>query len=298
MHNIDDWNDEDKLIDYLSNQLLKERLCLVLGAGVSLNFGLPLWENLINNMYEIFNEKPNIGYSNEQNAEYFHTKHCKNDYKEYKKYIQKSLYKDYDLNFNNLNTNSTLNAITALIMASKRGSSSKILTFNLDNIIEIYLSYYGFVTNSIVEPIHWRCGADVDIYHLHGYIPAPPSENFSKNLMLDKHSYSKESKESEIWKQHALCIMQTHTCLFIGLSGNDNNLDKYLTNIESSHIINETGISYWGVSFINKDEDQLILQWKKRKIFPHILEKDFKNLPSFLFKICQKAGEKRMEINK
>src|SRR4051812_18197927 len=44
------WADEDKLVQYLGAQLVAGRLALLLGAGVSLSFGLPNWTELISRM--------------------------------------------------------------------------------------------------------------------------------------------------------------------------------------------------------------------------------------------------------
>lgn len=72
MTNRDDFNNEDQVRSYLANQLVLGRLSVVLGAGISYHFGLPLWNKLVQRLYEgTPNSMPTGDHSNEDLVSYF-----------------------------------------------------------------------------------------------------------------------------------------------------------------------------------------------------------------------------------
>ncbi|GHT06354.1 hypothetical protein FACS189423_11260 [Bacteroidia bacterium] len=289
MHSADNWKIEVELVKYLANQLNKGRLCIVLGAGISSSFGLPNWEKLIKNLYDA---KGLTRTSSDLMV-------AAEDYKRqnpvtYVSDVQAALYKDSVIDFKELSSHHALAAIGALVMASKRGSSSKVITFNFDNVLELYLNYFGFVSSSQYEEKHWATNADVEIYHPHGFLSH--DGKIMSYPILDQKSYSQNiGNRTKLWNVHSISNMLTHTCLFIGLSGNDLNLDSMIQTIidKDNHKSIQDGYPYWGVSFINDDNKKT--QWTDRKIFPFKVNSDFSNLPDFLFSIAQQAAQQRMD---
>jgi hypothetical protein len=172
-------------------------------------------------------------------------------------------------------------------MASRRGNASEIVTFNYDNLLEIYLAYHGFVAYSVPEEIHWFGDADVNIYHPHGFLPYGGALEPSSTLVLDRESYDKILGKDLSWRQLLLTVMRTHTCLFIGLSGDDIALTQLLTDVKDVHAITASSELFWGVCFTTNPD--LKTRWENRNVFCLIL-KSYDGLPDILFSICQEAA--------
>ena len=237
MTNIDNFNDDSLLKDYLSYQLLKGRLAIILGAGISYYFGLPSWDDLVRRLYDYSGKTMPVGsYTNEELAEYFRTTFFSNDKTGFLNAVHQALYAEANIDFSSLRGHSTLAAIASLTMASLRGSASNIITLNFDNILEIYLRYHGFVVNSIYNDRHWYGRKDVTVYHPHGFIPFDAHDEKSDDIVFDQKSYSLfASDKGKLWRQLVQNIMFRHTCLFIGLSGKDMNLDRFLIETLDKH---------------------------------------------------------------
>lgn len=288
MTSVDDYADTPTLTKHLAEQLTKQRLALILGAGISKPFGLPDWNGLIWNLYDAQSEPlPSSGEPTQQ-VEDFRLKFFKNNHKGFIDSVSEAVYKGVDVGFKELRENLTLASIASLVMASKRGSTSQIVTFNYDNLLEIYLAYHGFVAHSVSEEIHWFRDADVNIYHPHGFLPygGGKAEPSSK-LILDRESYDEILGKDLPWRQLLLTLMRTHTCLFIGLSGEDVALSQLLTDVKKIHAIVGTPELFWGVSFTTSPD--LKPRWESRNVFCKVL-KGYDELPDLLFKICQTAA--------
>jgi hypothetical protein len=294
MNNMDQWENEVLLYSHLANHLNNCRIVLVLGAGVSEEFGLPNWQKLISDLYKLKGHTENDKLSPEQKILYFKEKLCSNAI-DYMSSIQKALYEGYNFDFKNLKNFSTLSALSALIMASKRGNASNVVTFNFDNILELYLSYYGFISNSRILTKHWSANADVNIYHPHGYIPALPSDEFSDKIVFDHKSYMEViGDDSNPWRQHVLSLFRTNFCIFIGLSGKDSNFESFLYKAKESHVAIEEGQLFWGMNFILESEDTEVKElWKDKGIFVKEIKSYSDGIPDCLYKICQVAAQNR-----
>jgi hypothetical protein len=291
----DDFTDRQQLADYLAGQLTRGRLTLVLGAGISKPFGLPDWEELLNGLFFTHGATPPTD-TPERQAEYFRLNFYKTDPKGFIEAIRRVLYARVKTDFATLRANGTLAAIGSLLMASQRGSVSELITFNFDNLLETFLGYHGFVTSSIFHRFHWAEAADVTVYHPHGLIPFDPKQLGSNQdeLVFDQSSYSAVvGKDNNPWRQTMLTVLRRRTCLFIGLSGADNNLDSMLKECREQHASRDENTAYWGVTFSidNHPVDSSI--WEDRGVFYNRIADYDHDLPDFLFAICQKAASRR-----
>lgn len=291
----DDFEDDSSLCSYLARQLVRGRLAIVLGAGISVPFGLPGWQRLIERMFE---EKgtsvPTGNYSLESLAEHFRRQYYPSDAPGFIGAIHRSLYRGVSSDFSLLRANATLASVGALVMGSRRGSASEVITFNFDNLLEVYLRYYGFVTTSAFCERHWAGYADVTVYHPHGMIPVESDAQRSSDVVFDQHSYSAVvGKEGNLWRQLALTIMRRRTCLFIGLSGRDINLDSMLASTKDEHASGAENTAYWGVTFTTDTDAVTAGQWEARGVFTKVVGDYDRALPEFLFRICQDAASIR-----
>jgi hypothetical protein len=289
-----DWDDEHTLIKYLAKQLNSGKLTLILGAGISTAFNLPDWPSLLTKLYNQQGAIPPAGYDLTKQAEDFRTVYYKNDTPGFLQAVHKALYNGVSIDFDKLRRNATLGSIGALVMASYRGSASEVITFNWDNLLELYLQYHGFVTMPVTNEKHWSGSADVTILHPHGFLPYDLNDGTSDDIVFDMMSYAGFiGKEERPWRQRLLSLMRSRICLFIGLSGNDHNLNSLLTTCKPQHAsINENTL-YWGVTFTTSNESIDINFWENRGVYCKTISSYVTDLPGFLFKICQQAARLR-----
>jgi hypothetical protein len=287
----DDFEDWDTLSDYLGDQLNGNRIALILGAGISKPLGLPKWDELMTRLYSAKGGIPPANDPKRQ-AEYFRTKFFKGDPQGFKLAVSKALYEDVDDSYETLRRCDTLAAIASLAMSSKRGSASQVITFNWDDLLETYLEYHGFVTSSILHDIHWATVSDTTIFHPHGFLPKNSKRKSTDNIVFDQWSYTSiMGNDGRIWRESLTAIMRTRTCLFIGLSGNDDNLDLLLHDCMNFHASNTESTANWGVVFTSTTDETELEFWKMRHVHP-VVVKDFdRDLPQKLFCIPQSAAK-------
>jgi NAD-dependent SIR2 family protein deacetylase len=284
------FENREALISFLSELLARGQIALFLGAGISEAMSLPDWDGLLESCFETKELQRPTQFNFKRQAEILRTKFYKDDNLGFEKFIKEELYKNVDPSFTNLNKLKALVAISSLVMASRRGFISEVVTFNWDNLLELFLSYHGFVVNSIIEPRHWSKQADVTIIHPHGYLPYNSSK-FSENIIFDQKSYSKiQGDPTNLFNQKILTIMRSNFSIFIGLSGEDDNLDSLVETCSNEHIAKREQIPFWGITFNTNSEDLSIPIWKDRGIFPQIISDYEEDMPSFLFQICQQSA--------
>ncbi len=290
-----DFADRDQLTDYLAHQLVHGRMALVLGAGISKPFGLPEWDELILQLFATQGETPPTDTAKRQ-AQFFRLKFFKGNVAGFLDELHKVLYANANPDFASLRVKSTLAAIGSLVMASRRGNASDVITFNFDDLLEIYLQYHGFVTASVFRPFHWSQSADVTVYHPHGLLPVDPTQERSDDVVFDQTSFSAiVGKDSDPWRQTALTILRRKTCLFLGLSGRDDNLDSMMNECKEQHASRDENTAYWGITFSTQDNQVARTIWQDRGVFYQQIADYDHDLPGFLFSICQKAAKIRSD---
>jgi hypothetical protein len=86
-------------------------------------------------------------------------------------------------------------------------------------------------------------------------------------------------------------VLQSHVCLFIGLSGDDPRLDSLMVETyKDKHAYNRSETGYWGIAFSMSSEARITRQWADRGIYLQHLVDYRSDLPKFLFEICQQAA--------
>lgn len=292
MKTQDEWDDERKLIGYLSAQLQSGRLGMALGAGVSKPFGLPDWHELVARMFKLKGEPQPTNGSAMQLAEFLRTKACGGDAAKFKELVDQSLYENADTSFDALRKNDTIASIGALLMASRRGSASEVVTINFDNLLELYLSYFGFVVNAVAKDIHWNHASDVTIYHPHGFLPYRDPSGRSSDIVLDQASFGKVIGKDSVWRQVCMNMFRRRSCLFIGMSGEDQNIESMLQEVGETHAVTTDGTKYWGVTFSTANNEMLRSHWQSRGVYYKLISDYDTDLPRLLFLICQGAAER------
>ncbi|WP_446809706.1 SIR2 family protein [Methylomonas sp. 2BW1-5-20] len=286
------YEDGDILNDYLAGQLQKGSLAIVLGAGASFGFGLPSWVELIDQMFTEVGKTRNSSWSLEQAAEELCIGVYSNDRMKFAEAVRRALYKGASLTFDDLRKNDLLAAVGALTMASSRGNAAKVVSFNFDDIIKVYLSYFGYDVCIGVNLPAWSRRADVHVLHPHGLLPSTLAENIPRNIIFTQADYDDiTGNSSDYWHSAILDVFRSHTCLFIGLSGHDKNLTSLLKKANDTHAKQQTGELFWGVRF-SLAADPLSNSWESRGVFQYQVS-GFDQIPKILFSICQRAAQRQ-----
>lgn len=289
------WNDRDFLVWYLSRNLKTGRIALFLGAGVSVDFGLPGWNELVDRMSARVGEAklgPNDAPMNRCGA--IKKRHFSKDEAGFNTLVKDSLYESADLSFSAIRQSSLLSALGALTMSSKRGSASKVVSFNYDNVLETYLSYHGFSIEAVCSPSHWAVNKDVVVYHPHGFLPLGGALKDSKKIVIGEEDYHQilSSSDQNAWRHQLLSIMSTHTCVYVGLSGDDFHLKNLAYAASQLHPVARERIAYNSVLLHRKGKISRDLDTTLRSygVCPHLFD-DYADIPDFLLSVCQKASE-------
>jgi hypothetical protein len=291
MADIDQWDDEPTVFQYLGEQLAWDRLAIVLGAGVSSTFGLPGWKDLLRRLFATKSARLGARTDLKREAEHFRNKYYKGDTAAFLSAVQRALYKRVDVRYEVMRRSDTLAAIASLAMGSRRGSASQIITFNWDDMLEIYLEYHGFVTASVTSDRHWAPSADVAVFHPHGFLPFAPKRTPSKDIVFDQWSYTSiMGPKGRLWRETLSSVMRRRTCIFIGLSGNDDNLDLLLQDCMKTHASRLEQSAYWGITFSASASAREVEFWKRRRVHTIVVNDYKKDLPRHLFQIVQSAA--------
>ncbi len=273
----------------LAQQLYAGRLTLVLGAGVSVGFGLPNWPELISRMAAKTGVPHRPGLSPEEFAESLLTGYCRKDDIAFAELVRRVLYENYDSSLQALRRNDLLASVGALTMAASRGSVTRVVSFNFDNLLEEYLDYFGYDVTVVAEQPCWASRADVQVLHPHGILPCDKRVAITRGIVFAKMHYDRVvGKYDSAWRAQLMSIMCSTTCIFIGLSGADDNLTSMLMDTNANHVSKQRGDKYWGIRFTQLDDPRAHI-WEERGVFQQIVDR-YDRIPEWLFDVCQIAA--------
>lgn len=298
------YTDEALAIDYLARCLFEGTLALVIGAGASKYMGLPSWPELVGRCIAYANVPSEDKISDEIDGtelmKLMDPVENKLSPEEYITAVHKSLYEDVKYE-NDIIKKDLLISFGALIMGSKRGSVSQIITFNFDDVLEWYLKLHGYYSQVIYKLPMLTKASDVTIYHINGYLPRD-LRNHSDFIILSKlKSDERMGARHDAWKSLLEELLLSKVVMFIGLSGKDPIFDPILASV-ARQISNGRPTGFWVFGLDpdrqskdvgekakeetrKKEKDHLML----RNVVPlYLANKD--EIPKFILKICQKAS--------
>ena len=181
--------------------------------------------------------------------------------------------------------------------SSVRGGASSVITFNFDTLLEEYLATLGLVAASVDSFSDWSGGFDLEILHPHGLLPYDRSRNVSsRGIIFTSYDYNEVlGDQGDRWNQRMLDVFSSYTCVFVGLSGEDDRLIQLMQQAQKLHPATlRQGHSYWGVSTMKESEalpDSLDL-WQSRGVLVRTFP-DFMGIPDWLLTICRLAADLR-----
>lgn len=289
MRDAGTWERDEAVISFLANQLRQGRLSLVLGAGINAGLKLPDWDTVTTRLLAEAGKHRSAGLSNEQEADSFLYDVCQGDDVEFAKRVGIELYRGMSLDMDSLRRSDLLSALGALTIPSSRGSVSRVITFNFDDLLERYLRYYGCTIDSIATVPAWSNRFDVRILHPHGLLPSDgTSDNIRPIVMAQSHFDRIVGQAKSLWRNAMLQIFQESTCIFVGVSGRDANLSSLLEEVKLSHASIAEGHAYWGIR-LAKSDDTTNAIWRGKRVAVWELD-NWDQLPTRLFQICQTAS--------
>lgn len=233
-------------IHQLQEQYQNENVTLFLGAGVSISAGLPLWSELIHQMFismvyrrlggeeDLTNaEKAAISRLAEKNQESTPLTQVRYissalDADEFHSIMRKSLYgKEI-----NIETDELLNAIAVLSKPVRNHKGLKsIVTYNFDDLLERKLSEKEIGYHIISHEKDIPTPDVLNIYHVHGYLPKEKeyAPTLGTTLVFSEEDYHELYRDVYSWSNLTqLNAFRETTCLFVGCSLEDPNLRRLL----------------------------------------------------------------------
>ena len=274
--------------EFLAVQLSRGSLTLVLGAGVSMGFGLPGWDALLESLsteLEVDNPRklPNEAFAEEL------WRAANRDDLAFASKIRKCLYQSYEGSVEELCSSHLLMSIGALARPAKRGSVEHIISFNFDDLLELYLEYYGIAVQAVSKVPAWGSNVyDVTVLHPHGILPLSSTRSITPVVFTTRDYDRIVGKDADQWRMLLTMTMRSNTCLFLGLSGADTNLLSILSDVKPSHVGTVRGDAYWGVRVSVDPDDPYRGHWQERGVVQMTIA-TYKELPALLSEIARRA---------
>lgn len=255
VHNFTKTDRED-IIQEVKQNFRKEKLVLVLGAGVSMSFGLPSWDLLLQKLMvttlekeksassilsklfsKIFNPSPLI-------AGRYLQKYFESNKLSFEEEVRKILYNEIVRN----NKSDLMDEIVRFCIApGKSPNLNSIITYNFDDIVE-----QSIQKSSLDLPFKSIFGKGIDvetgelpIYHVHGFLPEKVDLSESNQITFGENIYHKQYTDIYSWNNIVqINKFRDNNCLFIGTSLTDPNTRRLLdisnqqrTETKGSHYI-------------------------------------------------------------
>lgn len=236
----DEDTSNEEIIKKLSKSYKSGKLALVLGAGVSLNYGLPSWSILLqelmvttiekdqrasNALSKLFTElfAPNPVIVGRYLQKYYDEKKIP-----FEDAVRKVLYSGINKN----KTSPIMDEIVKFcVAAGKSPNLDSIISYNFDDLLEQHLLKTKveipfrpiFGTGMNPEP------EELPIYHVHGYLPEEGDLSSDNLITFGENVYHKQYNDIYSWNNIVqINKFRDNTCLFIGSSLTDPNIRRLL----------------------------------------------------------------------
>ncbi len=221
-----------------------ENLVLVFGAGVSIDANIPKWDDLVKQLLVrminvVLREKNEelsdsnvqklieLAYGNMEGSQLAQMRYIKSALSEtqYFDLLHDVLYEDTE------SVTDLLESIARICMPRRRHIGVKsIITYNFDDLVERALTRHNVRHASIVSDEDVPALANLNIYHVHGYMPYERLDTvFDTNIVFSEEDYHRVYRDAYCWSNIVqLNAFRENTCLFIGCSFNDPNMRRML----------------------------------------------------------------------
>lgn len=255
--------EKERYIEQMKTAFGKEDLVLFLGAGVSKDGGIPLWDVLIKKLHIYmlnqltkgkglnFEEQQmvrELAWNNKMGSPLMQMRYIKAAFRDenYYQLVHTALYKDGV----NIDTD-LLNAIAKISTPQRLHCGIKsIISYNFDDLLERKLEQKE-IRYHVISCDEDRQMADrLNIYHVHGYLPSEHEKRTNNpNLIFSEEDYHRVYRDSYSWSNLVqLSSLRENTCLFIGSSLTDPNMRRLLD------VSSRSGEEARHFAFLKRDE--------------------------------------------
>lgn len=235
--------ERERYIKQAKRAFRNQDMVLFLGAGVSIDGGIPLWETLIKTLHvymlNYLTKDKNLSFEqqemikelaadNEMESPLMQMRYIKAAFanEEYYKFVHSALYGQ------SVNIDTKLLDSIAKISTPQRGycGIKSIVTYNFDDLLERKFSQKDIKYNTIFDEVGRQLIDRLNVYHVHGFLPSDISNISNElNLVFSEEDYHRVYRDSFSWSNLTqLSALRENTCLFIGCSLTDPNLRRLL----------------------------------------------------------------------
>jgi hypothetical protein len=261
---------------------------VVVGSGTSRSVDLPVWKTLVSRLADRAGIAQDSTDDNTSFAERIRNKIEAKSPGSWPREVYNALYKDASLTQVDLLKGRSLQAAVALIMClAKHPGGTDVISFNFDDVLERALRMFGGEVSSVAVPDGWYEPASIRVWHPHGLLPFKRPNAPEGRLVLDRFSFATAGSTQEgLWSSTLLALLRRRYAFLIGLSGDDDNLDRFLADCAASHPAYKR-TSYWGTVFLQDPTPSAREFWDRRRVLVETFT-DFDNdLPARLLEIAQ-----------
>jgi hypothetical protein len=222
----------------LCEALRRGRLTLVCGAGVSVQAGIPAWNDLLLKLLERMMEKiaDNLSLDlGKRAAEEFQKRNGSSSLI-LGKYLKNILGNDFANEMREVLYSSqpaTSDLIRSILILSRPKRDGRpldsIITFNFDSLIEENLSHSDIPNKAIFSDSVGHGPNVLPVYHVHGYLPRTGNIPEESQLVFSEDAYHTQFIDPFSWSNLIqLNKLTQNTCLFVGVSLTDPNTRRLL----------------------------------------------------------------------
>lgn len=223
---------QEKIIENARHAFASERVTLFLGAGVSVDAGLPKWDQLLAGMFKRKGHKP-FEYISEthasdvvnacNNSSIVVGRYAFNGYGSMSKFSERIK----DVLYENQHDSNLVETLCEAITSPKGIKNiAHVITYNYDDLVETGLEEIGYYDYYSIYGKNRDATKHLPIYHVHGMIS---QRGISSTPILSEKDYHELYKNNHNWANVVqLYAMNNTTCFFIGLSMTDPNLRRLL----------------------------------------------------------------------
>lgn len=234
---------KQNLIESVRKAYREKDVVLFLGAGVSIESGIPVWTDLIQQLLiHMISTKINdkklsknevkmlskLAYDNKEESPLTQMRYIRSSFsdEQYYRLVHDVLYAKVAGKENGL-----LNAIADICAKQQGGAGVKsIVTYNFDDLVEQTFAKKRQGYNTVYQEDDMAAADKTNIYHAHGFLPFDWEGRGSEtNLIFSEEDYHRVYRDAFSWSNLAqLNAFRDNTCLFVGCSLQDPNLRRLL----------------------------------------------------------------------
>jgi len=257
-----DWKEtRNFLISELSEKFKNDDLVLMLGAGVSIDAGIPTWDKLVSellvSLLEVKLEENDISIGDDERKLIIDALKKENSSSPLlqTRYIRTGLNKNFYSVLNKVlyrnckNSSELLKSLAKLCQPLRNRIGIKaIINYNFDDLMETNLRTIEVENKPIFRETDLPSNESLSIFHVHGFLPRATEnhEELEESLFVfSEEGYHSVMLDPYHWSNLVqLNYLRENTCLLIGMSMTDPNLRRLLdiamrkrSNGESRHYV-------------------------------------------------------------